>query len=441
MSISNNVGGLSHYLSKIRNRKGYFKLKDGLRSVLNKIPLGKKIERTLTKFKQMLKGTIYKSNFFEDLGFVYLGPIDGHNIKQLTEIFERAKKLNQPVVIHVNTVKGKGYAFAENSPSDFHGVSKFDHINGDLNKSAENFTEHFSSALLELANNNDKICAVTAAMKDSTGLLEFSKKYPQRFFDVGIAEEHAVTFCAALAQKSYVPVLAIYSTFLQRAYDQIVHDVAIENQHVVFAVDRAGIVGEDGETHQGIFDVAFLTHIPNITVFSPSDYTQLKECLTRAVCDCNGPVAVRYPRGGIEKIDITAKQFDGFEVLENENAKTVILTYGRLFQQAVKACDVLSKNKKDVCVVNLIKIHPLPFECIEYLKKFQNVFLFEEGIENGSVSQKIVNMLYNSGYCGKTKITAINDKFVPHSSVKQALKDLKLDCDGMVEVITNTEEI
>ncbi len=433
MSISKNVGGLARYFSKIRNKKSYFAFKDNLSGFLNKVPIiGKPIAKFLFTVKKTVKNAIYKSNFFEDLGFTYLGPVDGHNIEKLIDILERAKKLKEPVLLHVNTVKGKGYDFAEKSPSQFHGVSKFNVETGDTGKKTDSFTNHFSEIITNLAEENDKICAITAAMKESTGLNNFANKFPKRFFDVGIAESHAVTFSAALAQKGYVPVVALYSTFLQRAYDQIIHDVSIEKQHVIFAIDRAGIVGDDGETHQGVFDVAFLNHIPGMTIFSPSNYKELKTCFDIAINKINAPVAVRYPRGGVEVPNANFKNNGDWETLEKENARTLIVTYGRISNEAVKATEKMSFPTS---VLKLIKICPISRECVSFATKFDRIFFFEEGIEKGSIAHTFLKMLNDMDYSGNFNITAIDNSFVPQATVIQSLNDFHLDAESMINIV------
>ncbi len=441
MSISKNVGGLSKYFAKIRNRKSYFAFKDTTRKVVRKLPFGKSFEKFLIKIKQMFKGSLYKSTFFEDLGFLYLGPVDGHNIENMIDVFERAKNVNEPVVIHVNTVKGKGYNFAQENPSLYHGVSPFDAETGDLGEGKDSFTNHFSEILIDIASKNEKVCAITAAMRDSTGLKEFSKQFPNRFFDVGIAEQHAVTFSAALAQSGYVPIFAVYSTFLQRAYDQIIHDVAIENQHVVFAIDRAGIVGEDGETHNGVFDVAFLSHIPNMKIFSPTNYIELKEALNKAVFECHGPVAVRYPRGSCNFADDSAEKMGSFEVVSQKDSSTAIVTYGRIFNQASQAAKELSENAIKIDVVKMLQICPIDADLIEFLKKYERIYFFEEGIEKSGVAYSVLKLLLDAGYKGKVKITAIDDRFVAHSTTQQALDELGLSCEKMKLIITESEGI
>ncbi len=441
MSISKSVGGLARYFSKIRNKKGYFAFKDNLSGFLKKIPLiGESIAKILFTIKKTVKNAIYNSNFFEDLGFTYLGPVDGHKIGKLIDILERAKELKEPVLIHVNTVKGKGYDFAEKSPAEFHGVSKFDVQTGETGEKTDTFTSHFSRIVSQLAQNDDRICAVTAAMKESTGLNDFAQKYPSRFFDVGIAEAHAVTFSAALAQSGYIPIVALYSTFLQRAYDQIVHDVSIEKQHVVFAIDRAGIVGDDGETHQGVFDVAFLSHIPSMTIFSPSNYEELKICFEKAVYEVEGPVAVRYPRGAVQGEINKFENHGDWEISKKENAKTLIVTYGRIANEAVNAMEILIENDVPITVLKLIKVCPIPEDCVSYATKFDKILFFEEGIEKGSVAYAFLKKLNDMNYEGNFSVTAIDNSFVPQASVKQSLHDLGLDAQSIVDAVKKAVE-
>ncbi|MBQ3824193.1 MAG: 1-deoxy-D-xylulose-5-phosphate synthase, partial [Clostridia bacterium] len=332
MSISRNVGRMASYLTKIRNRKSYFDFKSGLARFLNHLPLiGKPVLRFLTKIKFAFKYTIYRnSTMFEDLGFTYLGPVNGHSVEELKEILTRAEKIEGPVIVHIKTIKGKGYDKAENDPSLYHGVGSFSVENGADGKQSKCFTSAFSEALLDIAEKDDKICAITAAMKYGTGLQFFHFKYPERFFDVGIAEQHAVTFAGGLASMGMIPVFAVYSTFLQRAYDQLVHDIAIGGLHIVLGIDRAGIVGEDGETHQGLLDVPMLTTIPNTVIYSPSCYSEMKMCMKKALYSEKGLAAVRYPRGSEEmsfsKYHLTTEHL----YIREENSDILIITYGRL---------------------------------------------------------------------------------------------------------------
>ncbi|MBQ1966480.1 MAG: 1-deoxy-D-xylulose-5-phosphate synthase, partial [Clostridia bacterium] len=298
MSISENVGAFAKYLAVIRSRPQYYSFKANTEKVLNKVPFGEKIVKELYKVKTDIKNKVYeKSTFFEDLGYRYMGPIDGHNIENLCDALESAKSVNGPVLLHVITVKGKGYEYAEKDPSVFHGISKFDVDTGEAISSSKSYSDKFGETLCDLAKNDDSLCAITAAMGLGTGLGKFSGLYPERFFDVGIAEEHAVTFASGLSKNGMKPVFAVYSTFLQRCYDQLIHDVALQKQKVLLAVDRAGFVGEDGETHHGLFDVAFLGTVPGMKVYSPCNFNLLEADLKNALYSEETAVAVRYPRG------------------------------------------------------------------------------------------------------------------------------------------------
>ena len=331
MSISKNVGAMAKYLAQIRTKEGYFHFKDVTQRILLKIPLiGKGIFSTVKYCKTALKDFYYGSNTFEHFGFVYLGPVDGHDIQMLIRVLKRAQSLKCPVLVHINTVKGKGYHPAEMLPSKFHGIAPFNKESGETFEAhKKSFSDAFGEIICEMAEKDKKICAITAAMTDGTGLKNFAKKYPERFFDVGIAEEHALTFAAGLAAGGMKPVFAVYSTFLQRSFDQIIHDASINPLHVVLAIDRAGIVGGDGETHQGIFDVPMLTAIPGVTIYSPFNYAELDRVLKIAFA-ANGVQAVRYPRDSEKPVSpkYTADYHD-FDFFEN-GKDSLIVTYGRL---------------------------------------------------------------------------------------------------------------
>ena len=312
MSISKNVGALSKYLTSIRGSQGYLDTKKVVENILNNTPVvGEPIKKVILSSKSALKNILYHSTMFEDLGFVYLGPVDGHNLLELDETLRIAKRLKKPVLIHVNTIKGKGFKLSENNPGAFHAVPSCGYsLSNPDNFSDNTFSENFGKELVNIAASDERICAVTAAMKYGTGLQYFAAEFPDRFYDVGIAEQHAVTFAGGLAKCGKIPVVAVYSSFLQRAYDQIVHDIAIEKEHIVLAVDRAGIVGEDGETHQGLFDVQMLSGIPAITIYSPSNFNEQLLCMRKAIFETQGPVVVRYPRG---------KEFTGAHVFDSAN--------------------------------------------------------------------------------------------------------------------------
>ena len=430
MSISPNVGAMAKYLANIRSKESYFRFKDNLEHALLKIPaIGKGIFTALRSVKTFFKDMFYSSNTFEHLGFTYLGPVDGHDIEMLIRTLNRAKSIKRPVLVHINTVKGKGYEPAEKNPSKFHGVAPFYKETGELKKSSGNsFSSEFGKTLCKLAEKDGKICAITAAMTDGTGLREFSEKYPERFFDVGIAEEHAMTFAAGLAAGGMKPVFAVYSTFLQRAYDQILHDASIEPKHVVIGIDRAGIVGGDGETHQGTFDVPILTTIPGITVYSPSDYSELGRNLEKAFSS-EGVQAVRYPRDSEKEIpEKFKKEYCDFDYFKGEN-NCLIVTYGRLFVEAAFAAEETGSS-----VLKIGKIFPIEHELIEIAKKYENVLFFEESVENGSIAEHFGKMLIESGFDGKYKTFSVSG-FVPHMKVEKAMKLHGLDRESMINAV------
>ncbi|MDF2566946.1 MAG: 1-deoxy-D-xylulose-5-phosphate synthase [Oscillospiraceae bacterium] len=438
-SISKNVGAFARYLSTIRSKPSYLRLKSGVETVLDHTPIvGKHLKETVMSSKSFLKNMLYHSTFFEDLGFIYLGPIDGHNLDDLTNALKRAKDSKKPVFLLVDTIKGKGYSFAEENPGFFHGISKFNVETGCCGDETpeETYSSVMGKTLSRFADEDKRICAVTAAMKYGTGLQHFCPRHKDRFFDVGIAEAHAVTFSAGLSAGGMIPVFAVYSTFLQRGYDQIIHDAAIEKQHIVLAIDRAGIVGEDGETHQGIFDTAFLSDIPNVTVFSPSNYHELETSLKKAVYDTESVVAVRYPRG----VDQTtyselSEDFSDYNMIGETSGNTLIITYGRIFENAYKAKNALEKQDKKVSILKLNRISPIPHEAIRSALDFNQIFFFEEGIKKGGIGEHFLSELYQYDFKGTFNITAIDDHFVPQASVASALQKLHLDADSMVEIL------
>ena len=438
MSISENVGSLAKYLAVIRSTPQYYTFKASTERTLSKIPFGTKIVHGLYDLKTQIKNKIYaQSNFFEDLGYRYMGPIDGHRIDILCDALQAAKSVNGPVLLHVITEKGKGYAPSESDPSSFHGVAKFDVSTGAGGEGTESFSDFFGNLLCEMANRDARICAVTAAMGLPTRLGAFETAFPDRFFDVGIAEEHAVTFSAGLAKNGLVPVFAVYSTFLQRCYDQLVHDTALQNAHVVFAVDRAGFVGADGETHQGLMDVSFLSSIPNFKIFSPYDFTLLSLDLSNAINAESCPVAVRYPRGGAQtrKTEKLKRALLSHALYGDENAETVLVTYGRLAAEAVDAADALQAQEKAVLVLALNQIKPLPQAAIELLQNKKRVFFFEEGLRAGGIGEKTAAALLENGFTGTFRLIAVEDRFVPQGTVEEQLRQFGLDSKSMVETI------
>ncbi len=433
MSISRNVGSLSRHLTRIRLDPKYHKLKRRTEKFLYKIPLvGKPLNKFIFNSKKIFKRFYYGYNIFESLGLAYLGPVDGHNLKDLEEAFNAAKNLGTPAVVHIITKKGKGFYPAEQNPGIYHGVSPFD-ISKGVALGGESFSSVFGECLCAAAEKDEKICAVTAAMADGTGLKNFSEKYKKRFFDVGIAEEHAVTFAAGLAAGGMKPVFAVYSSFLQRGYDQIIHDCAITGLPVTFAVDRAGIVGDDGETHQGVFDVSFLTSVPGITVYSPSCYEDLKYTLLERLKEPSGVAAVRYPRGAEPALPefyrTTGKDFDVFG-----DSEIAVLSYGTLINEVFTAARRLKESEIEISVIKLNKIFPLETRLIEKLKEFKQIYVYEETERGGGIGEKIAERLFEAGFKGRFGINAI-DGFVMQGRAPEILKRYGLDADSITAKI------
>ena len=429
MSISKNVGAFAKYLSTIRVQPGYLDFKKGVEKVLDHTPVvGKHLKNSIRSSKSILKNALYNSTFFEKMGFSYLGPVDGHDLKALTNALTTAKRMDGPILVHVDTTKGKGYCYAEENPGAYHGISKFDVETGNPDVAPEDsYSNVFGRALAKLAGTDERICAITAAMKYGTGLQHFSSRYRKRFFDVGIAEQYAVTFAAGLASQGMRPVFAVYSSFLQRGYDQIIHDASIEQQHVVLGIDRAGIVGDDGETHQGVFDVSFLSAVPHITVYSPESYGELEISLQKALYDHTGVVAVRYPRGS-EKIThlLRCRNKDNF-VYQDAGGKTLAVTYGRETEQVCSAAERLA----GVSVLKLVRIVPIPEQALEIARKYQKIYFFEEGMKCGGIGQQMMCALYESGWKGDFSLTAIDGEFVRQGVVENVLKRYGLDAQSI----------
>lgn len=422
MSISKNVGAFARYLTSIRARPSYLKLKQFTEKVLNHTPIiGQPIKRWLESSKSFIKRVIYRSTFFEELGFSYLGPIDGHDINDVIRTLSRAKELNKPVVIQIETIKGKGYQFAEDNPGAYHATATFDPEYGsDGTKISDSYSDTFGKELKQIADTDQRICAITAAMKYGTGLHHFYQAHKNRFFDVGIAEAHAVTFAGGLASQGMVPVFAVYSSFLQRGYDQIIHDLAIDNQHVVLGIDRAGIVGEDGETHQGVFDVSFLSSIPNVTVYSPEGYSETILCLQKAIYQDSGVVCVRYPRGN-DMSDHNLPKSTDYSYLKAASSR-LIVTYGRVHTNCFKAA-----KKQNVSVLKLTKVSPISKQAIELALGYSKIFFLEEGIALGGASEHFGALLQKNGYKGEYLVRALDDIFLPQSTVLEAFVTLGFD--------------
>lgn len=440
MSISKNVGSFSKYLSKIRARPAYFRTKDRVESICNHLPLiGKPLNQLLVWLKTTMKTVVYGSNWFEDMGFCYLGPIDGHNMETLCDVLQRAKNLHRPVFLHIETQKGKGYSYAEENPGEYHGTSGFDIDTGKSFSSAStNFSNEFGLYLTELAKRDERICAITAAMKYGTGLNHFSRAFGQqgRFFDVGIAEPHAVTFAGGLAANGMLPVFAVYSSFLQRCYDQIIHDLSIEQQHVVIGIDRAGIVGSDGETHQGLFDVAMLSSVPGITLYSPATYEEMRCSLYKSLYEHTGVCCVRYPRGGESKLPAFDPQVPWAIEPKGAKPRLLLVTYGKLSAQAVQAAQTLSQQGVPTAVLKLLRLLPFCEEAVEQAMQAEYVLFAEEGIESGGIGQMFGSRLLENDFQGHYRVLAVHDRFVEQATPDRALALCGLDAQSMVQTCT-----
>ncbi len=433
MSISPNVGNINNYFSRFRMSKSYFRFKKGFVGMLARIP-GKSLYNFFRSVKNKLKRLVLKENLFEILDLEYYGPLDGNNLGGLEQLFKEIKSRNGGItVVQVKTKKGLGYAPAEQNPDVYHSVGKFEAQKGvSLEPKTDNFSYRFGSSLTELAKNDESICAVTAAMTSGTGLGEFARTYPDRFFDVGIAEEHAATFCAGLSAGGKKPVFAVYSTFLQRCIDQIIMDISLQGLSAVFAIDRAGLVGDDGPTHHGVFDVPLLLNVPGICVYSPDCFEELKPCLEKCLAH-KGVSALRYPRGGESEYD-KAPYIDknGIYYADFGVPETCIITYGRLTAQCDKAARASGKG---VRVIRLVKIAPLDIDTLfELIKGMKHIIIAEEGAKNGGVSASVALSLCEKGADSKVTVIAPDD-FVPHGGLDDILDSIGLSSKKIAEVI------
>lgn len=435
MSISQNVGSMAKNLTTIRTNPKYFTFRNKAIRGLSKLPrVGGQITRTVTFVNSKIRASVYKNTFFEELGFRYYGPIDGHDLDALIDAFRVAKAHNHSVLIHVNTVKGKGYKPAEKDPSTFHGIGKFDINTGEPISSGKSFSSVFGETLCSLADNDNRICAVTAAMSTGTGLVPFSQKHPKKFFDVGIAEQHAVTFSAGLAKNGLVPFFAVYSTFLQRSYDQLIHDVAMQDLKVIFGIDRAGFVGEDGESHQGLFDTSFLMSIPNLSVYSATYFDELSAMMNQAVYDEKHAVAIRYPRGNeAPKPDFYKYDNQDFVVIGDSNARNCIITYGREFNECYSAY----KELESTFIIKLNKIKPINYDIINHISNAENIFFFEEGIKSGGVGEIFGSLIKENNINANYMHIAVPDVFVKQASVSNQIKAYKLDTKSIIEIVNS----
>lgn len=432
MSISENVGGLSDALAGIRTAKAYTELKNDVVNVLEMVPVvGEKTVESLRKTKKGIKQLVIPGMLFENMGLTYLGPVDGHNIGKMVSVFNHAKNLNEAVIIHVVTKKGKGYLPAERHPSRFHGISPFEISTGiPKNRTGKaNYTDVFSTVVRKLGDRDPKVVAITAAMSDGTGLKRFKLKYPERFFDVGIAEEHAVTFAAGLAAGGYKPIFCVYSSFLQRAYDQVLHDVCMQKLHVIFAIDRAGIVGSDGETHHGLFDLSYLSCMPNMTLMAPKNKWELSDMIKFAV-DFDGPVAVRYPRGqaydGLK--DFRAPIEYGRSEIIYKESDIALFAVGSMVKTAEEVRDYLKEKGYNCSLVNVRFVKPFDREAIRELSAYSRLIVtMEENVITGGFGQQVLEYVNDTNIDCRIMCVAVPDRFIEHGSVDELRKDAGID--------------
>ena len=435
MSISENVGALNNHLARIFSGSIYSTLRDGSKKFLDKVP---PVKNFMKKTEEHMKGVMFspESTLFEELGFNYIGPVDGHNIDELVATLTNMRNLKGPQFLHIKTKKGKGYAPAEKDPIGFHGVPKFDPISGELPKhnTKPTYSKIFGDWLCEMAEKDSKIIGITPAMREGSGMVEFSQRFPEQYFDVAIAEQHAVTFATGLAIGGYKPVVAIYSTFLQRAYDQLIHDVAIQNLPVLFAIDRAGIVGADGPTHQGAFDLSFMRCIPNMIIMTPSDENECRQMLYTGY-QCGKPAAVRYPRGNAIGVKLTPLEMlpIGKSRLIREGQKIAILNFGTLLPSALEATEKLNAT-----VVDMRFVKPIDIEMINVLAQTHDYLVtLEENAIQGGAGSAVAEVLNSSGKSTALLQLGLPDYFIPQATQQEALKDLGLDSKGIEEKILN----
>ena len=441
MSISENVGGLSHYLAGVRTAKGYTNFKKNVKASLSKMnAIGEELERNIRRAKSMLKQVFIPGMFFEDMGITYLGPIDGHNIEALTEVIEDAKQVEGAVLIHVITEKGKGYEPAQLHPESYHGVGPFIKKNGMAKKPKEEatYTDIFAKTICELAQTHEKLVTITAAMMDGCGLKGFAKRFPDRFFDVGIAEEHAVTFACGLAAGGFHPFFVVYSSFLQRGYDQILHDMCMQNLPVTLMLDRAGLVGNDGETHQGVFDLSYLTMIPNMTVFAPKNRYEFQDAIAFAA-DFEAPMAIRYPK--TDAVRILKEYREPIKLGKSEwirrGSRVALLAIGTMVETAMEVEELLAKDGIDATVVNLRFAKPLDYEMLDEVLDYHSLIVtMEENVLSGGVSEHICRYveLHSTGV--RVIACGIPDKFIHQGSIKELLEETGLDANSIYQKIS-----
>lgn len=439
MSISKNVGGMSTFLSKLRTKKLYTRTNARVKKIVRKIPIvGNGIVYLVQKVKRGIKQLFIKKMYFEDIGFTYLGPVDGHDIEKLESILDTSKQIEGPVLIHVITKKGKGYKIAEENPDKFHSTSSFDIKTGKAMKEKKiDYSAVFGEKLIDLAKENSKIVAITAAMKDGTGLTKFAKEFPDRFFDVGIAEQHALGMAAGMAKEGMIPIVPIYSSFYQRGYDQVIHDICIQNLPVIMCVDRAGLVGNDGETHQGLFDLSFFNIIPNIVIMAPKDFKELENMLEYAVT-LNRPVAIRYPRGEEElSFEHQEKINLGKSEILKSGKDISILAIGKMVSRAYRVADIIKENGVEADVINVRFLKPLDENCIiNSINKTKKVITIEDNVLKGGLATSINELIIKNNMKDiKIKSFGYPDEFIKHGDVGEIEKIYGLDINNIVKGI------
>ena len=441
MSIAENVGGVSKYLNDIRTADKYLNLKEGVHNTLKHIPKGEAMVRGIRRAKSSVKHLMIRGMFFEDMGVTYLGPVDGHDIPAMLRVIQEAKRVKGAVLIHVKTQKGKGYGPAERHPARFHGAEPFNIETGVPSNPRDkaNYTDVFSTVMMKLGQRDEKVVAITAAMPDGTGLKRFKNAYPERFFDVGIAEEHAVTFAAGLAAGGLKPVVAVYSSFLQRAYDQILHDVCIQNLPVVFAIDRAGLVGSDGETHQGIFDLSYLSSIPNMHIMAPKNKWELSDMLKFAV-EFDAPIAIRYPRG---------EAYDGLKEFRKpiqygkaewiyEEGEIAILAVGSMMKTALTVYEKLKAEGYKCSLCNARFVKPIDTDMVDKAATHKVIVTLEENVLSGGFGEKVCSYMKDKNYTNQLVMVGIPDEYVEHGNVDELRKEIGIDADSIIKRIKET---
>ena len=427
MSISPNVGGMSHHISALRYRVAYINFKRVYRAIFKKMP---KLYAFNHKIKEWLKSWLLSGNTFVEMGFEYIGPVDGHNVSALESALRLAKDLEEPVVVHVVTQKGKGCKFAQEHPDKYHGVGPFDPVTGELKTSGESFSDRFGQYLCEFAQRDERVAAITAAMCDGTGLNCFFDEFPERFFDIGIAEQHATAMAAGMAKQGMLPVFAVYSSFLQRAYDMLIHDVSLQNLHVLFGVDRAGLVGNDGETHHGAFDVSYLRSVPGMTIYCPASFDELHDMMEKALFELDGPVAIRYPRGGQGAY---IKSIVDDEAVVREGKDITIAAYGTMINQALSAAELLEQQGISAEVIKIATVKPNDFDVsLASIEKTGKFIIAEDVCDCGCVGREIISRCAEKQISLKAcRLINLGEGLAPHGSVAELMRDFRLDAAGI----------